>query len=335
MSNIASTLRGWALRREAALAVILIALVVSFAVLSPHFLTPQNMFSASRFYVETGLIALGMTLVIVTGGIDLSVGSTLALVSVLIGFTYAAGVPMVLAIVIGLLAGALAGFFNGFITTSFEIHPLAVTLGTLALYGGLALAISGGGAVSKFPEWFGIFGQTFIGPIPAQLFVFAILAVAVGLLLGKTTFGRRVYALGTSARAAAFSGTPTKRIVILVYTLTGLLAAVASIIYTSRVSTARADAGVGMELAVIAAVVLGGASIRGGRGTVLGTVLGVLIIGILRNGLTLSGVPGTWSSLVLGVVLLSAVYINERSGSPTRARRLRVGPGARRAPQSA
>lgn len=320
MSNVVSSLTGWARTREAALAAILAALIVLFATLSPHFLSAQNLLSGSVFYVETGIIALGMTLVIVTGGIDLSVGSTLALVSVLIGFTYAAGVPMLLAIIVGLIAGTLAGFFNGFITTMFGIHPLAVTLGTLALYGGLALAISGGGAVSKFPDWFGLFGQTFIGPIPAQLFAFAVLAIAVALILSRTTFGRRVYALGTSARATTFSGTPAKRIVILVYTLTGLLAGVASIIYTSRVSTARADAGVGLELEVIAAVVLGGASIRGGRGTVLGTILGVLIIGILSNGLTLAGVPGTWSSLIVGLVLLGAVYINERSDGSLRTR---------------
>lgn len=306
--------RQWIRTREAALAIILIALIVLFSILSPHFLSAQNMLSASRFYVETGLIALGMTLVIVTGGIDLSVGSTLALVSVLIGFTYAAGVPLVLAIVLGLVAGAFAGFVNGFVTTVFGIHPLAVTLGTLALYGGLALAVSGGGAVSTFPDWFALFGQTYLGPVPAQLVVFVVLAVVIGVLLGKTTFGRRVFALGASMRATTFSGTSARRVVILVYTLTGLLAAIASVVYTSRVSTARADAGTGMELAVIAAVVLGGASIRGGRGTVLGTVLGVLIIGILRNGLTISGVPGTWSSLVLGVVLLAAVYVNERSG---------------------
>lgn len=301
--------------REGALALILLALIVLFAILSPHFLTPQNMFATTRFYVETGIIALGMTLVIVTGGIDLSVGSTLSLVSVFIGFSHVAGLPLAAAIALGLLVGALAGLLNGVITTGLGIHPLAVTLGTLALYGGLALAISGGGAVSNFPEWFAWFGQTYIGAVPAQLIVFAVLAIGVAILLGRTVFGRRVYALGTSLRAARFSGTPTKGIIILVYTLTGALAAIAAIVYTSRVSTARADAGLGVELAVIAAVVLGGASIRGGQGTILGTVLGVLIIGILRNGLTLAGVPGTWSSLILGVVLLGAVYINERSRS--------------------
>lgn len=325
MRSVAGLLKERARSREVALALILIGMIILFALLSPHFLTAQNMLATTRFYVETGIIALGMTLVIVTGGIDLSVGSTLALVSVSVGFSYSAGLPLPAAIILGIIVGALAGLVNGVLTTTFGIHPLAVTLGTLALYGGLALAISGGGAVSKFPDWFAWFGQAYIGLIPTQLIAFVVLAVVVAVVLGRTTFGRRVYALGTSTRAATFSGTPTKRIIMLVYTLTGTLAAVAAVVYTSRVSTARADAGLGMELAVIAAVVLGGASIRGGQGTILGTVLGVLIIGVLRNGLTLAGVPGTWSSLLLGIVLLGAVYVNERSrNSTTRVRRRRA-----------
>ena len=320
MTSIAHRLRVVARTREAALVVILVALIVGFSIMSPNFFTTQNMLGNTRFFVETGIIALGMTLVIITSGIDLSVGSTLALVSVVIGFTYAAGLPLVVSILLGIVVGALAGLFNGLVTVGLGIHPLAVTLGTLALYRGLALAISGGGAVSAFPEWFEWFGQSYVASVPNQLTIFVLLALAVGVLLGGTTFGRRIYAIGTSVRAATFSGTPTRRILVLVYTLTGVLAAVAAVIYTSRVSTARADAGMGMELAVIAAVVLGGASIRGGQGSIAGTVLGVLIVGILRNGLTLVGVPGTWSSLVTGLVLLAAVYVNERSRSRSPSR---------------
>ena len=302
---------GRSVSRELVLAGVLLALIVVMAIASSLFLTTGNLLNTSRFYVEPGLIALGMTLVIVTGGIDLSVGASLALVSVVLGFAFGSGVPLWLAILLALATGLLCGAFNGLFVTLLDLNPLVVTLGTFALFRGLAFVISDAGAVSAFPSWFEVFGQYYDGPVPLQLFVFIAAALGIGLLLARGRFGRYVRAIGYNPRAARYSGVPVARTTIAVYTLTGLLVAVAAIIYTSRVSSARADSGLGLELDVIAAVVLGGASIRGGAGTILGTVLGVLIIAVLRNGLFMAGVPTTWQLIVIGVVLIAAVFLNE------------------------
>ena len=297
--------------REIVLFAVLIAVVAVMSFLSPFFLTLSNLLNTSRLFTEIGLIALGMTLIIITAGIDLSVGSALALVSVTVGFSFAAGVPLPLAILLGLLVGLLAGAFNSFFVTQLDLHPLVVTLGTLALFRGIAFGLSDADAVSDFPPWFDYFGQFFIGPIPGQLLVFIVAVVAVWLILSRTRFGRYVYAIGHNEEAARFSGVPIRRVKIALYTGTGLLVALAAVIYTSRVSTARADSGTGLELDVIAAVVLGGASIYGGKGTIAGTVLGLLIISTLRNGLVLAGVSSTWQLFMLGVLLIAAVFFNE------------------------
>jgi rhamnose transport system permease protein len=297
--------------RELVLLGVLLGLIVVMTIASSLFLTTGNLLNTSRFYVEPGLIALGMTLVILTGGIDLSVGASLALVSVVIGFAFSSGVPLEIAIVLGLLTGLVCGAFNGLFIVLLDLNPLVVTLGTFALFRGLAFVVSNAGAVSAFPSWFEVFGQYYAGPVPLQLLLFIAAAIAVGVLLGRGRFGRYVRAIGYNPRAARYSGVPVARTILIVYTLTGLLVAVASIVYTSRVSSSRADSGMGLELDVIAAVVLGGASIRGGSGTVLGTVLGVLIIAVLRNGLFMAGVPTTWQLIVIGFVLIAAVFVNE------------------------
>ena len=297
--------------RELVLLAVLIAVVIVMSFLSPYFLSLTNLLNTSRFFAEIGLIALGMTLIIITAGIDLSVGSALALVSVAVGFSFAAGLPLPLAILFGVVVGLAAGAFNSFFITQLELHPLVVTLGTLALFRGVAFGLSDADAVSDFPAWFDYFGQFFIGPIPGQLIVFVIAVVVVWLILARTRFGRYVYAIGHNEEGARFSGVPIRRVKAALYTGTGFLVALAAIIYTSRVSTARADSGTGLELDVIAAVVLGGASIYGGTGTIAGTVLGVLIIATLRNGLVLAGVSSTWQLFMLGVLLIAAVFFNE------------------------
>jgi ribose/xylose/arabinose/galactoside ABC-type transport system permease subunit len=299
------------LGREAVLLGVLLAVMLGMSLLSEQFLTLGNLLRTSRFFVEIGLIALGMTLVIITAGIDLSVGSALALVSVTIGFSYAAGAPLALAILLGLLVGLAGGCFNGVMVTRLDLHPLVVTLGTFALFRGLAFGVSDADAVSTYPEWFAYFGQFYLGPVPGQLFMFIVAIAAVWLLLARTRFGRYVYAIGANEEAARFSGVPVRRVKVTIYTITGALVALAAVIYTSRVSSARADFGQGLELDVIAAVVLGGASIRGGVGTIPGTVLGVLTIAVLRNGLQLAGVATTWQLFLLGVLLIAAVFVNE------------------------
>jgi rhamnose transport system permease protein len=298
-------------QREAVLLLVLLVLMGIMATLSDEFLTASNLLRTTRFFTEVGLIALGMTFIIITAGIDLSVGSALALVSVTIGFSYAAGVPLALAILLGLLVGTLGGLFNGVVSTKLDVHPLVVTLGTLALFRGIAFGVSDADAVSTYPDWFSYVGQYYLGIVPGQLFVF-LTAIAVSwVVLSRTPFGRYIYAIGANEDAARFSGIPVDRVKITVYAGTGLLVGLAGTIFTSRVSSARADFGNGLELDVIAAVVLGGSSIYGGVGSIPGTVLGVLIIAVLRNGLQLGGVSGTWQLFLLGVLLIVAVLINE------------------------
>jgi rhamnose transport system permease protein len=297
--------------RELVLLAVLIALMLAMAQLSPFFLTLGNLLDTSRYFVEIGLIALGMTLIIITAGIDLSVGASLALVSVAVGFSFAAGLPLPLALVLGLLTGLGAGLFNGLFITRLELHPLVVTLGTFALFRGLAYGLSDADAVSSYPAWFAYFGQAYLGPIPGQLILLVVAVIVAWIVLSRSSFGRYVYAIGSNEEAARFSGVPVRRVKLALYTGIGFLVALAAIIYTSRVSTARADSGLGLELDVIAAVVLGGASIYGGVGTIAGTVLGVLIIATLRNGLVLAGVPGTWQLFLLGILVISAVFLNE------------------------
>jgi ribose/xylose/arabinose/galactoside ABC-type transport system permease subunit len=297
--------------RELVLLGVLVAIMLVMAQLSPFFFTLGNLLDTSRYFVEIGLIALGMTLIIITAGIDLSVGAGLALVSVAVGFSFAAGLPLPLALVLGLLTGLGAGLFNGLFITRLDLHPLVVTLGTFALFRGLAYGLSDADAVSSYPAWFAYFGQAYLGPIPGQLILFVVAVIVAWIVLSRTSFGRYVYAIGSNEEAARFSGVPVRRVKLALYTGIGFLVALAAIIYTSRVSTARADSGLGLELDVIAAVVLGGASIYGGVGTIAGTVLGVLIIATLRNGLVLAGVPSTWQLFLLGILVISAVFLNE------------------------
>jgi ribose/xylose/arabinose/galactoside ABC-type transport system permease subunit len=311
MSAATAALKRLRFSREVVLLGVLIALVIVMTLLDPLFLSPTTLLNTSRFFVEVGLMALGMTLIIITGGIDLSVGSNLGLVSVAVGFSYAAGLPLPLAILFGLVVGVAAGFFNSVFITVLDLHPLVVTLGTFALFQGLAYGLSNADAVSDFPAWFAYFGQAYLGPVPGQLILFVVAVAVVWIILSRTSFGRYVYAIGNNEEAARFSGVPIRRVKIALYSGIGLLVAMAAVIYTSRVYTARADTGLGLELGVISAVVLGGASIYGGSGTIGGTVLGVLIIATLQNGLILAGVPSTWQLFILGVLLLVAVFLNE------------------------
>jgi ribose/xylose/arabinose/galactoside ABC-type transport system permease subunit len=274
------------------------------------------MLDASRAFIGPGLMALGMTFVIMTGGIDLSVASLFALVSVVIGLSYRGGLPLGLAMVAGLGTGVVGGLLNGAAIGLLGLHPLVVTLATMALYRGAAYAISNAESVSRFPEWFTDIGQSYIsGLVPIQLIVFAILAALLWLVLTRMRFGRYVLGLGANELAVRFSGVGVVSTKLAVYGLMGLLAAVASIIETARVSTARANAGVGLELQVIAMVVLGGTRITGGAGTLSGTVLGVLILGYLQDGLEFAGVRDDWGLIVVGAVLIVGVILQRRGAA--------------------
>lgn len=297
--------------REFVLFLLLVAEIVVLSQLSPYFLAVDNLLQVARYASETGIVALGMLMIIITGGIDLSVGSALAMVAIVIGFSYQGGLPMAAAILLGLVVGVLSGLFNGVLIAYLRLNPLAVTLGTYALYRGIAYAISGGHAVDALPSWFAYVGQYYLGSVPGQLIALVVLALVVSFLLRRTVFGRYVYALGTNETTSRYSGVPITRTKLLIYGSTGLLVAITALIYMSRLSSAQADSGTGLELAVIAAVALGGASIYGGVGSVSGTLLGVVMLALLQNGLTLANVASNWGQVLTGVVLILAVFVNE------------------------
>lgn len=302
------------IRKESArICLLLLIIVVECVVFSStgYFFTASNIFDALRASVEIGLAALGMTFVIMTTGIDLSVGSLLALVSVTIGFSYQAGCPFVLSLVLGLLVGIAGGAFNGALIVFGKLHPFVVTLGTFSFYRGIAYAATNAGAVSVFPESYAFVGRAYImGVIPVQVAIFFVITVLIWVLSKKTPFGTYVTAIGYNEEASKFSGVHVKKYKMLVYILIGLLVAIAAIIYTSRVSTARGNAAIGMELNVIAAVVLGGTDIKGGKGTIIGTFLGVVILAFLKNGLAMLSIRGDWALCVTGIVLLLGILLN-------------------------
>jgi len=308
---MSQTLRGLLFRHETILGILLILALIMLAMQSDRFFTAENLLNQGRLMAEVGLVALAMTFVIVTGGIDLSVGSILGLVAILLGvFWQNIGMPLPLAMVLGVLAGGVAGFVNGLIITRFGVPPLIATLATLALYRGLAEGISQARSVRGYPEWFFVLGQGEFLDVPVQLWIFAVLAIIAAVILGLSTFGRATYAIGSNAVASRFSGLRVDRALLLIYTASGLIAGLAAVIFVSRVSTTRSDMGTGLELDVITAVVLGGTSIFGGRGTIIGTLLGLALMQALKNGLALAGVKGDGTIVVIGAVLIATILIS-------------------------
>lgn len=206
--------------------------------------------------------------------------------------------------------GGVAGLVNGLIITRFLVPPLIATLATLALYRGLAEGISKAQSIRGYPEWFFVLGQGDLAGVPTQLWLLAVMALAGIFILGFTAFGRTTYAIGNNEAAASFSGLAVERTKLVIYTVSGLVSGLAAVVFVSRVSTTRSDMGTGIELDVITAVVLGGTSIFGGRGSVIGTLLGLVLIQVLKNGLALSGVKGDGTIVIIGVVLILAVLVS-------------------------
>lgn len=298
-----------AARWEALVVALLVATAILGQALSSRFLTGDNFSFASADFSEIALMALPLTLVIVAGEIDLSVASVLGLSSAIMGKLWNAGWPVEAILPTVLVVGALCGTFNGLLVTRLGLPSLAVTIGTLALFRGLALVVLGDVAVADFPSsWTSrAIGEIPGTPIPYPILLFAILAVLFAVLLHATPFGRSVFAIGANVEAARFSGIRVKRIKLALFALSGLVAALAGAVYTLRLSSARADNGTGFELVVIAAVVLGGVSIYGGTGTILGVVLALLLLGGIRNALTLGDVSQEWVTIVTGLLLIGSV----------------------------
>lgn len=297
--------------REAWLVAVLLAVVAAMAAMSPQFLTAYNLLEMSSHFVETGLIALPMTMVIISGGIDLSVGSVMGLSDVMLGFLWRhTPLGIWLAAMGAMVTGTAAGALNGLLVAGAGIPPLIATLATMAIFRGLALGISQGEPVFNYPDSFFVVGQGHVGPVPTQLVLFAVCVAVAWVWLARTAGGRAVYAIGASEGTATFSGLPVRRAKALLYAFSGFMCGVAAVVYVSRVSTAKADAGQGMELDVISAVVLGGTSVVGGEGSIAGTVLGLLIISSLRNGLTLAGAPSEVQMVIIGGLLIAAVGLD-------------------------
>ena len=295
---------------EIVVTLLLVAVFVVGSLATPFFLDTQFLVRQAMLYVEIGLLALGLTLIIISGNLDISVASNLAMVSCVMAWLHAkAGISFPLALLIGVLLGTAGGFFNGWMVTRFGLPSLTVTLATLALFRGLAQILVGDHSIQEFPAYFlGIDRTLFPGTsIPIPFVIFGVAALLLGVLLHSTAFGRYVYAMGTNERAAHFAGVPTRRVKILIFTLAGFLSALAALILTSRLLVARYDHARGWELEAITAVVLGGTSIAGGRGTIYGTVVALLLIAVLRTSMGVANVKIEAQLAVVGALLVAAV----------------------------
>ena len=301
---------------EWVLIVVLLVEGAIFSVTGNNFLSSANAFEITRLSVEIGLLALVMTPIIITGGIDLSVGSMMGLAAVVMGALWRdAQMPITIAISIALLVGLIGGALNAFVITQLNFPPLIVTLGTFSLFRGVAEGLTRGiENYSGFSPRFLFLGQGYVGGvIPTQLFILIAAIAAVWWWLQRTSFGRSLYAIGFSAEGARYAGIPVARRLNFVYVLSGLAASLAAVIYVAHLGQAKSDAGTGYELMAITAVVLGGASIFGGRGTIMGTVLGLFAIVILQNGLRLSGQPAELAGILTGVLLVATILLDRLS----------------------
>lgn len=297
---------------KSAIGLIILVIVLSF--LSDYFFTVNNLLNIIRQVSIIAIMAFGMTFVILTGGIDLSVGSLLAVsAAVTAGLIINIGIFYLLVIPIGMLIGVLLGGFSGLMVAKAKMPAFIVTLGMMTIARGLTLIYTDGRPISGFNEDFRFIGAGHIGGIPVPVIIMLIILFICYITLKKTPYGRYVYAIGGNEEAAKLSGINVDRIKMSVYALSGLLSAISGIILASRLNSAQPTAGSGYELDAIATVVLGGTSLSGGQGGVVGTLIGALIIGVLNNGLNLLNVSSFYQQVAKGAVILIAVYIDRRS----------------------
>jgi len=303
--------------RETPLATVVALLFVGLSNASPYFLAAGNLTVVSRQIGLALIISVGMTFVILIAGIDLSVGSVVALVSVLVGiFMVQMGLNPVLSIVLAILAGACVGLVNGVITAVGGLPAFVSTLGMLAVAKGLALGITGGSTISGFPSEFLFIGQGVVWILPVPAWVALVVALSAHFVLTRTTFGRQVYFLGSNEEAALLSGIRVKRVKVMVFVIASSLAAVSAILETARLSVGQPSAGGGYELVAIGAAVIGGVSLFGGVGSILGTALGTTLLLLINNGLILLGVSPYWQQVFSGSIIIAAVALNmKRKGT--------------------
>jgi rhamnose transport system permease protein len=300
------------LQGDLILVIVLAVEIIVMSLLSNKFFTVYNLLNMTRNFVEIGIVALSMTFVILTSGIDLSVGSLVGMNAMILGtLSIRSGINIWLTALIVIAISVFAGFINGTVITRIKVPPLVVTLATMSVFRGLAYSVSDAKTFSGFPESFSILGQgtLFNTNIPVQLLIFAVLALLFFIIMNYTRFGRNVYVIGNNEKTALFSGINVNRVKVILYIISGFLCGIASVIMVSRVSAARADLATGFELDVITAVLVGGTSIAGGKGSVGATILGFFIIIILRNGLSLAGFSTLIQTIFVGIVLILSVYL--------------------------
>jgi ribose transport system permease protein len=307
---------GLSLARALAPVAALVVLMTVLSVLAPSFLTVDNLLGIGPQAGIIGLLAIGQTAVIITGGIDLSVGSVMTFSGIVLGLLMAAGVWPVAATVACILAGCAWGLFNGVVTAYGRIPPFIATLGTLGMAKGLALILGGGQPIFTNMAGYRFLGQGKILGIPVVILVLATVALGMHLLLTRTRFGRHVYATGGNRESARLSGVNVDRVTVAVFAISGALAGLAAALMASRLSSAQVTSGDGAELDAIAATVIGGTSLMGGQGNVAGTVLGILLMGVLRNGLSVMSasqwaVSPFWQQVIIGAVIVGAVLFDQ------------------------
>jgi rhamnose transport system permease protein len=326
VAQAASARPGFSWRRlllkwETLLALVVLADFILNAWLSPYFLNPWTLSDASFNFTEQAIVALPMALLIIAGEIDISVGSTMALCSVVMGMAAGAGFSTPVVVAGGLFVGFLAGCFNGVLVTGFRVPSIVATIGTLSLFRGIAYALVGNGVLKSYAPDFAYFGQGYVaGPISFELFLFAVLAILFAVVLHKTVIGQRIYAIGANPIASRLSGIRVEATKFWIFALLGLTAGLASVLLTSRLGSTRPSIASGWELSIITIVILGGVSIDGGRGSVLGVVLSALLIGLVTFGLNLLNVPGIVLGIVTGGLLIGVVAISSALGYSGRRR---------------
>ena len=296
---------------------IIIALVAMFIFLTVFpttrstFLTPKNMFNILRQNASNLFLATGMTMVIILGGIDLSVGSVIALSGVVAaGCVVNYGLPEAVGFIAAIAVGAAVGLFNGFIICKTDIPPFIVTLASMNITKGIALVLTGGAPIRCMTDAFKFPGAGYVGPVPTPVILMFIIFILAALMINKTQLGRHIYAVGGNVQAAKFSGISVQKVKFIVYAYTGVMAGIAGVVIASRLYSGQPTAGDGAEMDAIASVVVGGTSMSGGSGRIGGTLIGVLIIGVLNNGLNLMGVDSNFQYIVKGLVILLAVYVD-------------------------
>lgn len=296
--------------------IILLVSSIIVALLNPRFLTWGNISTVLRQTSINAVIATGMTFVILTGGIDLSVGSTLGLCGAIAASLISSGMNVFAVLIITLALGTLIGFFNGTLITAGRLQPFIATLGTVTLLRGVILVFTQGKPIttgsSNAAEAFGKIGTGFIGPIPIPVYIMILVFIIAYYILNHTRIGRYIYATGSNEEATMYSGINTNKVKLFVYSVSGMMAALAGILVTARLGSAQPTAGAGYELDAIAAVVLGGTSMAGGVGTIAGTAIGALIIGVLNNALNLMQVSSYYQDVAKGIVILIAVLLDRK-----------------------